>query len=45
MTKDKLPAAGWKTAFWKDGIGYIDENMTGCAGFKSDLAQPHYAFP
>lgn len=45
VTKDELPTDGWKTAFWKDGIGNIDEHMNGCAGFKGDLAQPHYAHP
>ncbi|MDI1320982.1 MAG: glycoside hydrolase family 3 N-terminal domain-containing protein [bacterium] len=43
VTKDELPTEGWKTAFWKDGIGNIDEHMNGNGEGK--LVQPHYAFP
>src|SRR4051812_13823507 len=43
VTKDELPTPAWKTAFWKDGIGNIDEHMNGNAEGK--LLQPQYAYP
>ena len=43
VVKDELPTAAWKTAFWKDGIGNLDEHMNGNS--EGRLVQPHYAFP
>ena len=43
VTKDELPTPAWKTAFWKDGIGNIDEHMNGNSEGK--LVQPQYAYP
>ncbi|MDB6165218.1 MAG: glycosyl hydrolase [Lacunisphaera sp.] len=43
VTKDELPTPAWKTAFWKDGIGNIDEHMNGNA--EARLVQPQYAYP
>jgi len=31
ILKDELPGESWKSALWKDGIGNIDEQMTGYA--------------
>jgi hypothetical protein len=35
VLKDELPTPGWKTNFWKDGIGNIDEHLNG-----SDATKP-----
>lgn len=43
VVKDELPTAAWQTAFWKDGIGNIDEHMNGNS--EGRLVQQHYAFP
>lgn len=45
VAKDEMPTAEWKTAFWKDGIGNIDEHMNGNVGFAHNLKPTHYAFP
>jgi beta-glucosidase len=45
VAKDELPTDAWKTAFWKDGIGNIDEHMNGNEGFNHNLKPTHYAYP
>jgi beta-glucosidase len=45
VAKDELPTAEWKHAFWKDGLGNIDEHMNGNFGFSGDLPRPKYALP
>jgi beta-glucosidase len=45
VLKDELPTEAWKAAFWKDGIGNIDEHMNGNEGENRDLPQPQYALP
>lgn len=39
VLKDHLPMPGWKDSVWKDGIGNIDEQLT---GYRKDT---QYAFP
>jgi beta-glucosidase len=43
VLQDELPTPAWKNAFWKDGIGNLDEHMNGNG--EGRLLQPHYAFP
>lgn len=45
VLKDELPTPAWRHAMWKDGIGNIDEDMNGLAGFHHDLPFPKYALP
>lgn len=45
VLKDELPTAAWDRALWKDGIGSIDEQSNGNAGFRGDLPQPKFALP
>ncbi len=45
VVKDEMPTPAWKTSFWKDGIGNIDEHMNGNAGFAHNLLPTQYAFP
>ncbi|HUJ42783.1 MAG TPA: glycoside hydrolase family 3 N-terminal domain-containing protein [Opitutaceae bacterium] len=46
VLQDELPTEGWKTAFWKDGIGNIDEHMNGNRGVDGQpLAVPKYELP
>jgi beta-glucosidase len=45
VLKDELPTEQWATAFWKDGIGNIDEQMNGNTGWTNNLAQPKYDLP
>ena len=45
VLKDQLPTEKWATAFWKDGIGNIDEHMNGNTGWTNNLAQPKYDLP
>jgi beta-glucosidase len=45
IAKDELPTPAWKTAFWKDGIGNIDEHMNGLVGWSNEYAQPAHALP
>lgn len=45
IAKDELPTAAWKTSFWKDGIGNIDEHMNGLTGWKNEYATPVHAMP
>ncbi len=45
VLKDELPTDAWKTAFWKDGIGNIDEHMNGNEGWKRDFADPVHDLP
>ena len=48
VVKDELPTTGWKNAFWKDGIGNIDEHGNGHSGWierYKKLPLARYAFP
>jgi beta-glucosidase len=45
VAKDELPTAEWKNAFWKDGIGNIDEHMNGNTGWTNNLADPVHDLP
>jgi beta-glucosidase len=45
VVKDELPTPAWKTAFWKDGIGNIDEHMNGNVGSARNLLPTRFAFP
>jgi beta-glucosidase len=46
VLKDELPTEAWKTAFWKDGIGNIDEHMNGNTGVDGrPLTLPKYDLP
>lgn len=45
VLKDELPTEKWATAFWKDGIGNIDEQMNGNTGWTNNLARPKYDLP
>lgn len=45
VLKDELPTEKWAAAFWKDGIGNIDEHMNGNQGPTNKLAQPKYDLP
>jgi len=45
VLKDELPTEKWAAAFWKDGIGNIDEHMNSVMGWNNELAQTHYALP
>jgi beta-glucosidase len=45
VAKDELPAPAWKDAFWKDGIGNIDEHMNGNTGWTNNLVRPKHALP
>ena len=42
VLKDELPTPAWKQAFWKDGIGNIDEHMNGNTGW-TDCQYPSAA--
>ncbi|HWL17545.1 MAG TPA: glycoside hydrolase family 3 N-terminal domain-containing protein, partial [Opitutus sp.] len=45
VAKDELPTPAWKDAFWKDGLGNIDEHMNGNLGFSGNLPQPEHGLP
>jgi beta-glucosidase len=45
VAKDELPTAAWKTAFWHDGIGNIDEHINGNVGSGRNPATLHYDLP
>lgn len=45
VLKDELPTPAWERELWKDGIGNIDEQSNGNAGFRGDLPQPKFALP
>ena len=46
VLKDELPTETWKTAFWRDGIGNIDEHMNGNTGVDGHpLTLPKYDLP
>ena len=45
VLQDELPTPAWKTAFWKDGIGNIDEHMNGNTGWTNNLVTPKYSLP
>jgi len=45
VLKDELPTPAWDKAFWKDGIGNIDEHMNGNTGWKRDLPDPAHDLP
>ncbi|BAX79314.1 glycoside hydrolase family 3 N-terminal domain-containing protein [Labilibaculum antarcticum] len=43
VAKDELPTEEWKSAFWKDGLGNIDEHLNGVARHKE--AETQYSWP
>jgi beta-glucosidase len=45
VLKDYLPAKSWETAFWKDGVANIDEELTGYPYFKKNLPGVQYIWP
>jgi beta-glucosidase len=45
VLKDELPTEAWKAAFWKDGIGNIDEHMNANSGWTNNLVMPSHALP
>ncbi|NKF22136.1 glycoside hydrolase family 3 N-terminal domain-containing protein [Solimonas marina] len=45
VLKDELPTPAWKQAFWKDGIGNIDEQSNGNTGWTHNLPNPKYDLP
>ena len=45
VLRDELPTPAWDTAFWKDGIGNIDEHMNGNTGWDNSLADPVHDLP
>ncbi len=45
VAKDELPTPAWDKAFWKDGIGNIDEHMNGNTGWTNNLQRSQYSFP
>lgn len=45
VLQDELPTAGWKDAFWRDGIGNIDEHINGNTGWTNNLPNPVYDLP
>lgn len=45
VAKDELPTEAWKTSFWKDGIGNIDEHANGNTGWTNNLADPVHDLP
>jgi beta-glucosidase len=46
VLQDELPTEAWKTSFWKDGIGNIDEHMNGNTGVDGrPLTLPKYDLP
>lgn len=45
VLKDELPTEDWKTRFWKDGIGNIDEHMNGNTGWTNNLARAQNGMP
>jgi beta-glucosidase len=44
ILKDELPTEGWSKAFWKDGIGNIDEQSTGYRAGGSKLPFHYLAY-
>jgi beta-glucosidase len=45
VLKDYLPAKGWSSALWKDGVANIDEQLTGYPYFKKNLPGVAYLWP
>ena len=45
VLKDELPTPEWKTNFWKDGIGNIDEHANGNEGVTKPLPRPKNDLP
>jgi len=46
VLKDYLPTKAWPTAFWKDGVANIDEQLTGFPYYeKKDLPGLEYLWP
>lgn len=45
VAKDELPTPAWATAYWKDGIGNIDEHMNGNTGWNRNLTDPVHDMP
>ena len=45
VLKDYLPTKQWRTAFWKDGVANIDEELTGYPYFESNDPGLDYIWP
>jgi beta-glucosidase len=45
VLQDYLPTKKWATAFWKDGVANIDEELTGYPYFESDAPGVAYIWP
>lgn len=45
VLKDYLPTVAWSSAFWKDGVANIDEDLTGYPYFKKDVPGNAYIWP
>lgn len=45
VLKDELPTPNWDSAFWKDGIGNIDEHLNGNTGWDNNLSDPVHDLP
>jgi beta-glucosidase len=45
VLKDYLPTTNWSTAFWKDGVANIDEDLTGYPYFKKNVPGVAYIWP
>ncbi|QYM77736.1 glycoside hydrolase family 3 C-terminal domain-containing protein [Horticoccus luteus] len=45
VLQDELPTAAWKNAFWRDGIGNIDEHINGNTGWTNNLPDPVHDLP
>jgi beta-glucosidase len=45
VLKDYLPTKGWTTAFWKNGVANIDEELTGYPYFESSDPGVEYIWP
>jgi beta-glucosidase len=45
VLKDYLPTKTWSSAFWKDGVANIDEDLTGYPYFKRNVPGVAYIWP
>ena len=45
VLKDYLPTKNWSSAFWRDGVANIDEDLTGYPYFKKNLPGVAYIWP
>jgi len=45
VLQDELPTGEWTGAFWRDGIGNIDEHINGNTGWSNTLPDPVHDLP